>query len=676
MILASTVLLSLCLLVQDRPSHPTPADRGAALARALPAEKLKVYLEYDGLEGHARAWQATAAHELLKRTAAGPMIADLAVQVAQAVIQSTPDAALTAPEALAALEHALKRGFAVAVYQGEVSILVVRGAGTENGRAVVEKLLRLVVARWREKVPDPILTRGRSVILIPPEPGMNVKGPEPSFLQNAMFLRLATEPDSRLAWWAEGDQLVIILGPQRGQVDAVLDALEGKRPSMVDHPARVALRAERGLEGFEATGLFYTAPLKEFAASTADLPAVPAAIPTTPPEPAKPAALEQLGRVCGRWGFQDRALVMDVHIEIPAPRKGTLAILDQPAFRRDQIPPVPDGSRSFAVVALDPVRSMDPLLALAEAVDARTRITLEQTERTLNVATGMNLREELLAQLGTTWLCYEPAETQENGETEIPAPVVLATLKDRAAFTKALDTLAERFNRALREAEDAQGNGIEPVLQLKRLAESEEGYVLEAPKGLSLLFDHGLQPTILVGQRLVALATSTAEARKAMAAERQGTPRWRPENDLAKAVGQLPERLVFLAVGQTRGSATSVTKLPDIVQTVANWHDLSEHKDSAWSFLPMLGLPLPGHFRARVDPGRIPDTKTVEKYLFPSLCAASVDVRGLRVIVREALPFDSMKGNSVVVKWETVSGKKPELKVMLGSRWGTFKEQR
>src|SRR5262245_18819663 len=51
-------------------------------ARAIPADGLAVYVEFDGLDAHAEAWKKTAAYRMLTETTAGAMLEELIGQLA------------------------------------------------------------------------------------------------------------------------------------------------------------------------------------------------------------------------------------------------------------------------------------------------------------------------------------------------------------------------------------------------------------------------------------------------------------------------------------------------------------------------------------------------------------------------------------------------------------------
>ena len=55
-------------------------------ARFVPAEKLAIYFESDGLKPHEEGWHKTAAYRLLHETTAGAMFDDLAGQMIKLVL--------------------------------------------------------------------------------------------------------------------------------------------------------------------------------------------------------------------------------------------------------------------------------------------------------------------------------------------------------------------------------------------------------------------------------------------------------------------------------------------------------------------------------------------------------------------------------------------------------------
>src|SRR5262249_30498684 len=57
--------------------------------------------------------------------------------------------------------------------------------------------------------------------------------------------------------------------------------------------------------------------------------------------------LEKIKRISGHWGFQGKTLASEVRIEASQSLAGIAALLEQPAFRKDQLPPIPAGVAGF-----------------------------------------------------------------------------------------------------------------------------------------------------------------------------------------------------------------------------------------------------------------------------------------------------------------------------------------
>src|SRR5262249_987193 len=74
-------------------------------------------------------------------------------------------------------------------------------------------------------------------------------------------------------------------------------------------------------------------------------------------------------RVGGRWGFQGKALLSDIRIEAPAPRRALAAVLDLPTFRTDRRPSIPAGAGMFVVGSVDLDKGYRTLTEAAKALD-------------------------------------------------------------------------------------------------------------------------------------------------------------------------------------------------------------------------------------------------------------------------------------------------------------------
>jgi hypothetical protein len=364
------------------------------------------------------------------------------------------------------------------------------------------------------------------------------------------------------------------------------------------------------------------------------------------------AGFQRLG---GRWGFHGKALLADLRIEAPAPRSGLPHLLDQPALSKDALAVIPRGARQVTVVSLDLAELFDQLAALASAIDPEARALLAEAEKAVKESAGVDLRADLLAAIGAEWTFFSGASDSDDG----PPPALLVSIRDREALLRHLDTLADRFNRAFRDAEQAAGGEpLDPVLKLERLAEPERGFVLTAATALA--WDgEPLEPTLLVGSSHLALALSPAEARQALSAESDREHQWQAGREVTQALDQFPERLTSLFISDCRDSwlPDGIADLPRTVQTLANLASIEFSPETSTGdfVLAGLGLPRPGGFRLRIDRALIPRASDLRSYLFPSICATAVDERGLRLIIREALPLATANLDSAV-SWDNKPG--------------------
>jgi hypothetical protein len=161
----------------------------------------------------------------------------------------------------------------------------------------------------------------------------------------------------------------------------------------------------------------------------------------------------------------------------------------------------------------------------------------------------------------------------------------------------------------------------------------------------------GVQPTIMMGNSFVVVAATPDLAREALASEAREDHGWQPTGKLVQAFEGLPGDLTFLAVADHRDSHVPrwIAGLPCVTQLLVN---LSQEEDldnaSPWSLLDMFCLPSPGRFHVKFDRRGIPEADDLSPFLFPSVLAATVDERGLRLISRGSFPFALFANNAAI----------------------------
>src|SRR5262249_12555290 len=149
-------------------------------------------------------------------------------------------------------------------------------------------------------------------------------------------------------------------------------------------------------------------------------------------------------------------------------------------------------------------------------------------------------------------------------------------------------------------------------------------------------FPAGTRPTVLLGQKALMLATSPAMARRARdLAEHSAASGLPPGDPMAPALEQLPDRLTFLSLSDTRQSI-----LPDLLASLPGRGEFVIGKDrmspvSVFGLrIPMLrfppGPPMPGGSAdagttPAFDPELVPEPDSLRPFLFPSVTALAVD---------------------------------------------------
>ena len=590
------------------PAHAGADDpaRQASLARFFPSQDLVAYAEFDGLDAHSDLWRKTAAYRLLNQTTTGAMLEEIVAQVADRATRSAPGRDLTGNEWLAIVEGVARAGFAFAIVRAPDEPrpscigLVLRGAGRGALRASLGKLIDL----------DAGAGTGSRLV---DKPGGR---------------KVAVGIDARSqgsAWWLEGEDLALSIGSPRG-VDLMIECLDGVRPDASRNSVRASLLEAES--GFTPVGRAFL--------DRAALPPLP--------QQAVALGLDRLERIEFRWGFEGAALMSFTRLVAPAPRRGILALLDQKPFDRRELPALPPGLVGFTAFSLTPEAFYDQLARLAAASEPKAQATFDAFENSVQRATGLRLRQDILAHLGPG-MAYYVVPTRINAPTNMleglaqglvhtPRATVLIDLKDAGAFAGVLDQLVAVAQKFLSDQAALPPEG--PPAEIRRLKGVEHGYTVSVPPSV-LPLPAGLRPTILLGKRTLILGTTPAAARAALALE--GGESGPPANDpLAQALRTTPGKMIFLNVGDTRQSLLpeAIANLPALVQLIGA---------TATTGTPLAllrGNPqrVPGDpgFRLNVDPDKIPEPDELRPFLFPSMLALEVDEQSFQLVTRESFP--------------------------------------
>ena len=281
----------------------------ASLARYFPRQDLVVYAEFDGLDAHRDAWTRTAAYRLLNETTTGAMYEQSIGRILGLILEKQPNAPVHGRDLEMLAVHLLRAGFALeSTGRGGADrracfALVIRAAAKGEPRAILDRILR-AGAPPRARVEQVDRPDGRKLQVL--------SGP----------------PTGSLAWWAEGDDLVVSLVSPAGP-DAIIAALESREPNAIDHPNRAALLRGDDAQGFLPVGLafFDMAVLPRLSRGSRR----------------GSGSTASSGSTIG-GAFNDQALQSIVGTVAPVPaHRGIPALFDQPGFSARDLPTLPGG---------------------------------------------------------------------------------------------------------------------------------------------------------------------------------------------------------------------------------------------------------------------------------------------------------------------------------------------
>ncbi|QDV35182.1 DUF1559 domain-containing protein [Tautonia plasticadhaerens] len=583
-----------------------------SLARYAPAEDLFLLVEFRGLDAERAAWEGTAGYRLLNETGLGSLLEGLLRQGIEAGIASEEeppklgDREVSPGEIISGIEYLARRGGMIAL-MGEIPDDALEGAGPPEGLEFVA-VLRGVAAPDA----DPIVARVLEEIRNSPE----LEGRAEERAGRSVTI----DPEEGIGFWVEGEDLVLT-----GAVDAVIAALDGGAPSAEGSEGLAGLGTEA--EGF--------VPVVRGFLDFEGLPELP--------EEAKALGLDGVERVELLWGFQGEAIRSELRVVAPSPRRGLLRLIDQPTFGLGDLPPMPADLTTFTAMSLDLEAILDTVIESVTQVDPQAGAQAEQAERALSQQLGVDLRAQVLGQLGPRMAVHLRPEQGAKFDLSAVIPpdaipdeaggdlvrsmlagqmavlgslTFIAEIRDREAFAPAIDRLVTIVNQAL------AGMG-EGGPKITKQGGQFPVYSLEIPPGmLPPGAIEGFAPTMVVGRSNFVFA-STPELAKSAGGE------WVPTGAFEPMGRTLPDDMIWLSVSDPRETVPGlIAGLPQMVDSFDAMARASQREQGQ----EVVGLGI------ELDRSKVPDAETVRALLFPGASYMTRDDEGLSVISRESVP--------------------------------------
>ncbi len=582
------------------PAAPVP------LGRFVPKENLILYVEFAGLNASAASWKNTAAYRMLNETPLGAMMEEVTTQLLDKTLNLYPDHKLSGAELLTLVKHSVQAGWVLAIHANPKSAdgplrgtLVVRGAAGKEMRGLSARAMGWMMGDVKPKIDR---STGRTMVIVP--------GAAPAAAPAAGAAAPAAATGSPgWNWWAEKDDLAISF-PGRSSADGIIAALDGKTPSAVEHPLVQAISQPEG--GFQPVCFAF--------ADTANCPAIPGRL---------TELLHTMGaewgveRIDARLGFDGDALVTVSRIVAPKPRKGPLAIFDQPTFEKTAVLPMPAGVDSFVALSLNPAHLLETLSAADTSDTVKTQV--EELTKAIRHGGKIDIEKDLLAHLGPKMILFlaperSAATNDETAESALkqgfnllgltsavqsflPKLTLVAVVENPESFGKALDAVVIAINNQLKAqahelaelehaaAGDQPAAGAQPRVPgggagkrsgRRRSPEEtpaprftpvpghENAFVLTTPRDSVLkLGPVHFRPTIQLEGKYLVISTASDAVRPALAAMKQKD--WKPSSEVQKACEPVPEGLIALGVTDVRDGLSSVlASWPGSLQAMIN----------------------------------------------------------------------------------------------------------
>ncbi|MDX2035363.1 MAG: hypothetical protein SFX72_01830 [Isosphaeraceae bacterium] len=537
-------------------SSATALAQAPSLARYVPDKDLLFYLEFQGLDADPAAWKGSALAQVLEETKTGAMMEDLLAQVFDQSIKPVAPflAKLSGAECVSLLKHIARSGFVVAlsgkpgVSPDEVfGVVVFRKAFQPETKATYGKILGAINATGKASM---TVKAGHKVVSVVDEK----LGP-------------------RVDWWvddAKKEDLILSLRPIN--TAKILETIDGSAPSAVDNKTRAALLKSAGsmspaMVMFLEGGFFKTAQL---------------------PPALGLAGLERLEYV---WGFEGKTTVSIMRIVAPKPRRGLLALFDQPTFQKAAMLPVPEGVETFSAASLDAGKLLDDLTALAASFEPKAEERVKAMLDDVAAKTKIHIKEDVLAQIGPRMVFYNSPSKPSGGfnplsaltgGAEIPKITIVAEVQNPKAFVRTLDALMIEVNKQLRTAVPTappeaggeaaskrrrpEGSGLE-FKPVPTPNSADRAYMLSVPSQLAAILPSSIRPTVRLHDKSLIISMAADSARQAAELKGPGAA----GKDFAEALKPIDGELVGVSVDDPRKTVPALlASLPGKVQALAN----------------------------------------------------------------------------------------------------------
>ena len=510
------VLSSLCVLAavvslawvngadESSKTKSTKTKPTAAAETLLPANAV-VAMTFDGSAAHLPALKETAAWKALEETELTARLLDIGQMFASA---AGPQSGELAREAI---EHVRSHGLSMAISLSgsgkdlaPYGIVVLHDAAPFADELI--SMIRDLAEREGEIVVEKTLD-GRVVTVFP-----------------------TPVPDAEVSMWAESGHLVVAAGMNACR--QVIATSSGKTDNITKNPKWTELRKSDKYTVDAFAWIDTGSLLDQF--GDMPLPPTPSGEQMSIRDLTSMLGFSNIRELTGQSGYSGAQTWSDVRLSADGPLTGLAALLQQRTLSLAELPPMPKAVTGFGAATFDAATTYDTVLdtvrKIFQRVDPKSEGQLDQGLAEMEKVFGGDPRKELLAGLGDVWCVYA-----DSAAMPIPigfAPVAAVSVKDKGILISGLGKLMEVVQRAA-------GNEHFTVRQTNK---DNREYFSFNLSGMPFV------PTIMVTDKWLVASLTPASAQSFAQRENGKLPGWKPVDQVAEALKELPQEFSSITV--------------------------------------------------------------------------------------------------------------------------------
>jgi hypothetical protein len=547
----------------------------ASPERFLPAAS-QVYLRWDGVEKHRKGFEQTAVGKMLQGDT-GTFLSSLSSwlfsNLENLAAQNEPQAARILKELPPTLAALGRHGFVLGVELRQVNPPQLEAAVVfpKTSKEIVS-LLSQITEQTRAEIKE-----------------IKVGG---------LAVRHIANEGVHLAWWAEGEDAVILFGTE--PPEAEIKRLRGKAGNLT---AGALYKQVKSFKEFPAWGAGYV-DVAALIQKVKDLNV-----------PGLGQLLDDLGldglkNITFHSGFEGSAERAILEVNLGEKRRGLLSLLTQQKLTLADLPPMPDDLTSFSANKADMSKLYDVIVGTVEGV---VRIVapneagnVKEAIKALEGALGIKLGEDVLAHLGDMYVQYNsPAD----GPLTLGS-VSLIKVKDAKKLEAGLESLIKAL---------ANVPGLNATVHKRSYRGVDIHQVDMAGPG------NFTSPAFAVHKGWLAISNYPQPIKGFILRSGGELPAWKADKELSQRLAKLPKDYTGIAISDPRPSMRFLLSVTP----------------AGLSLLNSVGQFMPGFAFSPFDVSLVPNAHEATRHLFPNITIITDDGKKIRCDTRAslALPF-------------------------------------